>query len=288
MISPIIRSNALSPNDFAVSRIVSESRKTTSSDSAASIGSAAQSVAIHVDQVAKRFGNHQALANVSLSFGAGELTALLGPSGSGKTTLLRTIAGIEAPDKGRILFGDDEVTWRPIRLRNVGFVFQNYALFEHLSVFDNVAFGLSVKKTPKPQIAARVKELLERVELGNLAHRLPRELSGGQRQRVALARALAPSPRVLLLDEPFGALDARVRRELREWLRKIHEEIHVTSILVTHDQEEAFATADRVVVMHDGKIEQVGTPTEIADHPATPFVRGFIEPRAAGVRTTRF
>ena len=242
------------------------------------------SLPIHVDHIAKRFGNHQALADVSLSFGAGQLTALLGPSGSGKTTLLRTIAGIEAPDKGRILFGDEEVTWRPIRLRNVGFVFQSYALFEHLSVFDNVAFGLSVKKTPKAEIAVRVRELLERVELGKLAHRFPRELSGGQRQRVALARALAPSPRVLLLDEPFGALDARVRRELRTWLRKIHEEIHVTSILVTHDQEEAFATADRVVVMHDGKIEQVGTPAEIADHPATPFVREFVDPRHGSTR----
>jgi len=277
--------NALSTNDLARSAadIIADARK-ASVRYDEKIVVAGHSSAIHVENVSKRFANHQALADVSLSFGAGQLTALLGPSGSGKTTLLRTIAGIEAPDKGRVLFGDEEVTWRPIRLRNVGFVFQNYALFEHLSVYDNVAFGLSVKKTPRAEISARVKELLERVELGNLAHRFPRELSGGQRQRVALARALAPKPRVLLLDEPFGALDARVRRELRTWLRKIHEEIHVTSILVTHDQEEAFATADRAVVMHDGKIEQVGTPAEIADHPATPFVRDFVEPRHATAR----
>ncbi len=237
-------------------------------------------VAIDVSGVAKRFGNHQALDDVSIRFQPGQLTALLGPSGSGKTTLLRTIAGIEAPDRGRILFGDEDVTWKQIRLREVGFVFQSYALFEHLSVFDNVAFGLSVKKVAKSVISARVKELLERVELGHLAHRMPRELSGGQRQRVALARALAPSPRVLLLDEPFGALDARVRRDLRTWLRKLHDEIHVTSILVTHDQEEAFATADSVVVMHDGKIEQVGTPRDIVERPATAFVKSFVDPRS--------
>ena len=278
MISTHVRADALSPNNLVVNHGATDRvRSFARAESRASLD---QRVSIRVDAVAKRFDNHQALADVSLTFAAGELTALLGPSGSGKTTLLRTIAGIEAPDRGRILFGDEDVTWRPIREREVGFVFQNYALFEHLSVFDNVAFGLSVRKRPKAEIAARVKELLERVELGHLAHRLPRELSGGQRQRVALARALAPHPRVLLLDEPFGALDARVRRELRSWLRRLHEEIHVTSILVTHDQEEAFATADKVVVMHDARIEQVGTPDEIVRNPATDFVRSFVEPRA--------
>ena len=238
-------------------------------------------MAIHVVELTKRFGRHVAVNDVSLELPAGELTALLGPSGSGKTTLLRTIAGIEVPDRGRVLFGAEDVTYRPLRLREVGFVFQHYALFEHMSVYENVAFGLSVRRVDKHTIARRVKELLERVELGALAHRLPRELSGGQKQRVALARALAPHPRVLLLDEPFGALDARVRRELRTWLRKIHEEIHVTSVLVTHDQDEAFAVADRVVVMHEGKVEQVGAPRELLERPATPFIREFIETRPA-------
>ena len=241
----------------------------------------AASVPIHVDRVAKSFGSFRALSDVSLSFDAGALTVLLGPSGSGKTTLLRSIAGIEVPDGGHIRFGDEDVTLRPIREREVGFVFQNYALFEHLNVFDNVAFGLSVRGRPKAEIKARVTELLTRVELGHLGHRLPRELSGGQKQRVALARALAPHPRVLLLDEPFGALDARVRRDLRTWLRRLHEELHVTSVLVTHDQDEAFDVADKVVVMHEGKIEQVGTPRDIIDRPATDFVRFFVEKSAS-------
>jgi sulfate transport system ATP-binding protein len=190
---------------------------------------------------------------------------------------LRSIAGIEVADGGQIFFGDDDVTNRPIRLRNVGFVFQHYALFEHLTVFENVAFGLTIRKRPKDEIADRVRHLLAKVELSDLERRFPRELSGGQKQRVALARALAPNPRVLLLDEPFGALDARVRKGLRAWLRKLHEEVHVTSILVTHDQDEAFECADRVVVMHKGKIEQVGTRDTLTMSPASSFVREFIE-----------
>ena len=272
MISPIARTDALSPNELALSRNFTTH---LASERAHTLG-ASPRLPIHVEAIEKRFDKFVALDKLSLSFGAGQLTALLGPSGSGKTTLLRTIAGIEVPDAGRVRFGDDDVTFKPIRLREVGFVFQHYALFEHMTVFDNVAFGLSVKKVDKRETSARVKELLERVELAHLAHRFPRELSGGQKQRVALARALAPRPRVLLLDEPFGALDARVRRDLRSWLKALHDEIHVTSILVTHDQEEAFAVADQVVVMHDGKIEQIGTPAEIAERPATPFVREFI------------
>ena len=276
MISPIARTDALSPNELVLGRnLAPHAPSLTGSTRVHSLG-ASPRLPIHVEAIEKRFDQYVALDKVSLSFGAGQLTALLGPSGSGKTTLLRTIAGIEVPDAGRVRFGDDDVTFKPIRLREVGFVFQHYALFEHMSVFDNVAFGLTVKKVGKRETAARVKELLERVELEHLAHRLPRELSGGQKQRVALARALAPRPRVLLLDEPFGALDARVRRDLRAWLKALHEELHVTSILVTHDQEEAFAVADQVVVMHDGRIEQIGTPAEIAERPATPFVREFI------------
>jgi sulfate transport system ATP-binding protein len=232
---------------------------------------------VSVTGISKTFGTFKALDSVSLDVKPGELIALLGPSGSGKTTLLRSIAGIEVPDAGQIRFGDDDVTDRPIRLRNVGFVFQHYALFEHLTVFENVAFGLSIRKRPKAEIAERVRHLLAKVELSDLEHRLPRELSGGQKQRVALARALAPNPRVLLLDEPFGALDARVRKGLRAWLRKLHEEVHVTSILVTHDQDEAFECADRVVVMHKGKIEQVGTRDTLTMNPASSFVREFIE-----------
>jgi len=239
------------------------------------------SVPIHVDRVQKSFGSFRALSDVSLTFDAGALTVLLGPSGSGKTTLLRSIAGIEVPDSGHIRFGEEDVTLKPIREREVGFVFQSYALFEHLNVFDNVAFGLSVRGRPKAEIKARVTELLTRVELVHLGHRLPRELSGGQRQRVALARALAPHPRVLLLDEPFGALDARVRRDLRAWLRRLHSELHVTTVLVTHDQDEAFEVADNVVVMHEGKIEQVGTPRDLIHRPATDFVRSFVEKGAS-------
>ncbi len=233
--------------------------------------------AIRVANLSKSFGTFKALDDVSLEVRPGELIALLGPSGSGKTTLLRSIAGIEVADRGHIFFGDDDVTNRPIRLRNVGFVFQHYALFEHLTVFENVAFGLTIRKRPKDEIADRVRHLLAKVELSDLERRFPRELSGGQKQRVALARALAPNPRVLLLDEPFGALDARVRKGLRAWLRKLHEEVNVTSILVTHDQDEAFECADRVVVMHKGKIEQVGTRDSLTMSPASPFVREFIE-----------
>ena len=231
---------------------------------------------ITVQHAGKRFRDVAALRDVSLTVAAGELVALLGPSGSGKTTLLRGIAGLEVLDHGRILLGDEDVTDRPIAKRQVGFVFQSYALFEHLTVFDNVAFGLRVKRWPEPRIAERVHELLTRVELGNLGKRRPNELSGGQRQRVALARALAPEPRVLLLDEPFGALDARVRVELRTWLRRLHDQVGITSVLVTHDQEEAFDAADRVVIMHDGQIQQIGTPKDLMSRPATPFVADFL------------
>lgn len=234
-------------------------------------------MSIEVKSITKRFGSFVALNDVSVHFPAGELVALLGPSGSGKTTLLRVIAGLEKADTGSVLFGGEDATQRSARDRRVGFVFQHYALFEHLTVFENVAFGLSIRKRPKGEIADRVRHLLAKVELSALEHRLPRELSGGQKQRVALARALAPSPRVLLLDEPFGALDARVRKGLRAWLRKLHEEVHVTSILVTHDQDEAFECADRVVVMHEGKVEQVGTRDTLTMSPASPFVREFIE-----------
>jgi len=231
---------------------------------------------ITVNRVSKHFRDVVALAGVSLTVEPGELVALLGPSGSGKTTLLRSIAGLEVLDGGRVLLGDDDVTDMPIQKRNVGFVFQSYALFEHLTVNDNVAFGLRVRGWPKDKIAARVHELLCRVELEKLGKRLPSELSGGQRQRVALARALAPDPRVLLLDEPFGALDARVREDLRKWLRRLHHEVGVTSILVTHDQEEAFDAADRVVVMHEGAVQQVGTPAHLVSAPATSFVADFL------------
>jgi len=231
---------------------------------------------ITIRRVHKQFAETAALADVSLEVASGELVALLGPSGSGKTTLLRSIAGLEVLDQGRILLGQDDVTDLPIAKRQVGFVFQSYALFEHLTVFENVAFGLRVRKWKEATITQRVQELLARVELDKLGKRMPHELSGGQRQRVALARALAPEPRVLLLDEPFGALDARVRVELRQWLRRLHDEVGVTSILVTHDQEEAFDAADRVVVMHEGRIQQVGTPDHLVSAPATPFVADFI------------
>jgi sulfate transport system ATP-binding protein len=231
---------------------------------------------VAVDGVTKAFGEYPALADISVELPAGQLVALLGPSGSGKTTLLRVIAGIEAPDRGAIRFDGEDVTARPIRERGVGFVFQDYALFDHMTVADNVAFGLSVRRRPAGEIEARVRELLARVQLAGLAGRFPRQLSGGQRQRVALARALAPSPRLLLLDEPFGALDARVRAELRGWLRRLHDELHLTSVFVTHDQEEALEVADRIVVMHEGRIEQVGPPDEVFDRPASAFVMDFL------------
>jgi len=231
---------------------------------------------ITVRNVTKRFGKFHALDGVSLEVPSGALLGILGPSGSGKTTLLRVISGLEVPDTGTVKYDDEVVTDLPVRERNVGFVFQHYALFRHMTVFDNVAFGLRVRKRPKNEIRDRVRELLRLVQLENLERSLPSQLSGGQRQRVALARALAAEPKVLLLDEPFGALDAKVRHELRTWLRRLHDEIHVTSVFVTHDQEEAFEVADRVVIMSQGRIEQAGSPAEIFEHPANPFVMDFL------------
>jgi len=237
-------------------------------------------VAIGLEGVSRRFGAFAALDGVSLDIPSGGLVALLGPSGSGKTTLLRVIAGLELPDEGTVRFGGHDVAGRQPRDREVGFVFQHYALFRHMTVFENVAFGLRVRprrlRRPEHEIRARVRELLELVQLAPLAERYPGQLSGGQRQRVALARALAVEPRVLLLDEPFGALDAKVRKELRRWLRRLHDDMGVTTVFVTHDQEEALELADRVVVMHRGRVEQVGTPEEVYDQPATEFVYGFL------------
>lgn len=237
-------------------------------------------MSIHVDHVTKRFGTFTVLNDVSLHVETGELIALLGPSGCGKTTLLRILAGLERPDEGRILLHGEEVTDQHIANRRVGFVFQHYALFRHLTVAENVAFGLTVLPRPQrpapDQIRKKVDELLSLVQLRAMADRYPNQLSGGQRQRVALARALAVEPKMLLLDEPFGALDAKVRKELRRWLRRLHDELHITSILVTHDQEEALEAADRVVVLHQGRIEQVGTPDDVYEHPATPFVYHFL------------
>ena len=231
---------------------------------------------IAVVEVTKRFGEFAALHDVSVAIPEGSLTALLGPSGSGKSTLLRVIAGLENPDHGQVLLGDDDGTSRPARARGVGMVFQHYAAFKHMTVWENVAFGLKVRKRPRAEIEKRVHELLELVQLEGLAKRYPAQLSGGQRQRMALARALAVEPRVLLLDEPFGALDATVRKELREWLRRLHDEVHVTTIFVTHDQEEAMDVAEQIVVMRDGHVEQAGSPVELYEHPATEFVMGFV------------
>jgi sulfate transport system ATP-binding protein len=237
---------------------------------------------IRISNISKTFGSFAALKNVSLTVARGELVALLGPSGSGKTTLLRIVAGLERPDEGSgpTLFENQDVADRRVGDRRVGFVFQHYALFRHMTVFENVAFGMRVcprrSRFPKAAIRLRVLQLLDLVQLEDLANRYPRQLSGGQRQRVALARALAIEPGVLLLDEPFGALDARVRQELRRWLRRLHDEIHVTSVFVTHDQDEALELADRVVVMNEGRIEQVGTPDEVFHHPATEFVMNFL------------
>jgi len=233
-------------------------------------------MSITAKNIVKKFGSFTALDDVTLEVGGGQLVAVLGPSGSGKSTLLRIIAGLELPDSGTVLYQDEEVTDSHVRERNVGFVFQHYALFRHMNVFENIAFGLRVRRWPKDKVEQRVNELIQLVQLEGLGRSLPSQLSGGQRQRVALARALAPSPKVLLLDEPFGALDAKVRTELRQWLRRLHEEIHVTSLFVTHDQEEAFEVADQVVVMKHGKIEQVGAPGEIFEHPANPFVMDFL------------
>ena len=235
---------------------------------------------IEVQHIRKQFGQFTALDDVSLQFPAGELTALLGPSGCGKTTLLRIIAGLEHPDSGKVLLDGQDASARHVRERQVGFVFQHYALFKHMTVFENVAFGLRVrprKERPSEQaIRDKVKQLLELVQLDWLADRYPPQLSGGQRQRIALARALAVEPRVLLLDEPFGALDAKVRKELRRWLRRLHDDLHVTSIFVTHDQEEALEVADEVVLMNKGRVEQLGTPDSVYNHPASPFVYGFL------------
>lgn len=237
-------------------------------------------MSIEVRNIKKQFGSFTALDDVSLDFPTGELVALLGPSGCGKTTLLRIIAGLERPDSGSVLLDGEDASHTHVRERQVGFVFQHYALFRHMSVFDNVAFGLRVKpRKERPSeavIKQKVHALLELVQLDWLADRFPAQLSGGQRQRIALARALAVEPRVLLLDEPFGALDAKVRKELRRWLRRLHDELHITSIFVTHDQEEALEVADRVVLMNHGHVEQIGTPEEVYRHPATPFVYGFL------------
>ena len=231
---------------------------------------------ISVTDARKAYGTFQALDNVSLEIPSGTLTALLGPSGSGKSTLLRAIAGLEELDSGAVVIAGNDVTRLPPQRRGIGFVFQHYAAFKHMTVRDNVAFGLSIRKRPKAEITKRVDELLEVVGLAGFQHRYPAQLSGGQRQRMALARALAVDPQVLLLDEPFGALDAKVRDDLRRWLRRLHDEVHVTTVLVTHDQEEALDVADRIAVLNHGRIEQVGTPDELYESPANPFVMSFL------------
>jgi sulfate/thiosulfate transport system ATP-binding protein len=235
---------------------------------------------IQVSGVTKRFGDFDALRDVSLEVADGSLTALLGPSGSGKSTLLRVIAGLEAPDTGTVRIAGRDATAVPPQKRGIGFVFQHYAAFKHMTVRDNVAFGLTVRRRPKAEVSAKVDELLRIVGLDGYQRRYPAQLSGGQRQRMALARALAVEPEVLLLDEPFGALDARVRAELREWLRRLHDEVHVTTVLVTHDQEEAMEVADRIVVLNHGRVEQDGPPRELYDRPANAFVMGFLGPVA--------
>jgi sulfate/thiosulfate transport system ATP-binding protein len=239
---------------------------------------------IEAVRISKSFGDFTALEDVSLRVEEGALTALLGPSGSGKSTLLRVIAGLEQPDSGRVAIGGRDVSGLPARRRDIGFVFQHYAAFKHMTVRENVAFALKVRKRPVAEIRARVHELLELVHLSGWADSYPARLSGGQRQRMALARALAAEPRVLLLDEPFGALDARVREELRDWLRRLHDDLHVTTVFVTHDQREAMEVADQVVVLNEGRIEQTGHPAEVYDRPANEFVMGFVGPvtRLAG------
>jgi sulfate transport system ATP-binding protein len=235
-------------------------------------------MSILVQHATRRFGNFTALDDVSVEIPSGSLTALLGPSGSGKSTLLRVIAGLERPDAGTVEIDGRDATGLPPQRRGVGFVFQHYAAFKHMTVRENVAFGLKVARRPKAEIRARVEELLELVQLPGLAERYPSQLSGGQRQRMALARSLAVQPSVLLLDEPFGALDARVRKELRAWLRHLHDEVHVTTVFVTHDQEEAMEVADRIVVMNHGQVEQVGGPRDLYEHPENAFVMGFVGP----------
>jgi sulfate transport system ATP-binding protein len=240
---------------------------------------------IRVHNVTKRFGDFVALNDVSLDIPTGSLTALLGPSGGGKSTLLRIIAGLEQPDSGLIEIAGEDSTLLPPQRRNVGFVFQHYAAFKHMTVRGNVAFGLEIRKRPKREVEARVNELLELVHLRQFADRYPSQLSGGQRQRMALARALAVEPQVMLLDEPFGALDAKVRKELRDWLRRLHDEVHVTTVFVTHDQEEAMEVADEIVVINNGSIEQIGTPDQLYDEPVNDFVMNFLGPvtRLGGV-----
>jgi sulfate transport system ATP-binding protein len=235
-------------------------------------------MSIEARGINKRFGSFVALEDIDLAVPSGRLTALLGPSGGGKSTLLRIIGGLEDADTGTVHIGGVEATGLPAQRRNVGFVFQHYAAFKHLSVYRNVAFGLEVRKRPKAEIRERVGELLELVHLEQFADRLPAQLSGGQRQRMALARALAVEPKVLLLDEPFGALDAKVRKELRDWLRRLHDQVHVTTVFVTHDQEEALEVSDEIVVINQGRLEQVGTPDELYDSPANDFVMSFLGP----------
>ena len=233
-------------------------------------------MSIEVSGLNKKFGDFVALGDVDVTIPTGQLTALLGPSGGGKSTLLRIIAGLEKADSGTVTIEGVNATNLPAQKRNVGFVFQHYAVFKHMTVAKNVAFGLEIRKRPKDEIEHRVNELLKLVHLSQFAHRLPSQLSGGQRQRMALARALAVEPKVLLLDEPFGALDAKVRKELREWLRRLHDEVHVTTVFVTHDQEEALEVADEIVVINDGRIEQIGTPDQLYDEPANEFVMTFL------------
>ena len=231
---------------------------------------------IEISGVSKRYGDFVALEDINVSLPTGQLTALLGPSGGGKSTLLRIIAGLESADSGSVEIEGIDATKLPPQKRNVGFVFQHYAVFKHMTVAKNVAFGLEIRKRPKAEVKAKVAELLELVHLSQFAHRLPSQLSGGQRQRLALARALAVEPKVLLLDEPFGALDAKVRKELRDWLRRLHDEVHVTTVFVTHDQEEALEVADEIVVINNGRIEQIGTPDQLYDEPANDFVMSFL------------
>jgi sulfate/thiosulfate transport system ATP-binding protein len=235
-------------------------------------------MAITVKDVTKRFGDFVALDSVTVEVPSGSLTALLGPSGSGKSTLLRIVAGLEQPDAGGVFISGEEATGVSPQKRGVGFVFQHYAAFKHMTVWENVAFGLKIRKRPRAEIRERVGELLELVQLGGFADRFPAQLSGGQRQRMALARALAVEPKVLLLDEPFGALDARVRKELRDWLRRLHDEVHVTTIFVTHDQEEAMEISDQIVLMHRGRVEQIGGPRDLYENPETEFVMTFVGP----------
>lgn len=233
---------------------------------------------ILIENICKHYGSFHALDDVSLEVKTDSLVALLGPSGSGKSTLLRIIAGLETPDSGQVWLLGENATYRSVQERNIGFVFQHYALFKHLTVRENIAFAMDLRKHPKNRIRQRVDELLELVQMQGFGDRYPSQLSGGQRQRIALARSLAVQPRILLLDEPFGALDAKVRKDLRVWLRNLHSEVHVTTVFVTHDQEEAMEVADEIVVMNQGRVEQVGTPAEIYDNPATPFVMSFIGP----------